>query len=62
MRILRKFLIMKPNRVKLMKQLKPIDHSNCLQLANWDKDRLEENDKFYGKNFFSDEAHFALCL
>ncbi|XP_033222677.1 uncharacterized protein LOC117176532 [Belonocnema kinseyi] len=60
MRILRKDLAMKPYKVQLVHQLKPIDHPNRLQFANWAEDRLIEDDEFYRKIIFLDEAHFHL--
>ncbi|XP_033224300.1 uncharacterized protein LOC117177598 [Belonocnema kinseyi] len=58
MRILRKDLAMKPYKVQLVHQLKPIHHPNRIQFAIWAEDRLIEDDEFYRKIIFSDEAHF----
>ncbi|KAL7724213.1 hypothetical protein ACLKA6_010198 [Drosophila palustris] len=51
---------MKPYKVQLVQQLKPIDHPNRLLFANWVADRLAEDGEFYRKIIFSDEAHFHL--
>ena len=58
--ILHKDLALKPYKVQLVQQLKPTDHPNCLWFANWAQDRLAEDDEFYRKIIFSDEAHFHL--
>lgn len=59
-RILRKDLALKPYKVQLAQQLKPIDHPKRLRFANWAEDRLAEDGEFYRKIIFSDEAHFHL--
>ncbi|KAM8702697.1 hypothetical protein ACLKA7_000827 [Drosophila subpalustris] len=43
-RILHKDLAMKPYKVQLVQQLKPIDHPNRLLFANWVADRLAEDE------------------
>ena len=58
MRILHKDLVLKQYKVQLVQQLKPTDHLNRLRSANWAQDCLAEDDEFYRKIIFSDEAHF----
>lgn len=60
MRILRKDLAMKPYKVQLVQQLKPVDHPNRLHFANWAENCLADDAEFYRKIIFSDEAHFHL--
>ena len=59
-RILHEDLAMKPYKVQLMQQLKPIDYPKRLKFANWAVGRLAEDGEFYRKIIFSDEAHFHL--
>ena len=58
--ILQKDLAMKPYKVQLVQQLKPLDHPSRLQYVDWAKDRLTEDGQFYRKIIFSDETHFHL--
>ncbi|XP_044758934.1 uncharacterized protein LOC123316778 [Coccinella septempunctata] len=51
---------MKPYKVQLVQQLKPIDHPSRLRFANWAENCLAEDNEFYQKIIFSDEAHFHL--
>jgi len=59
-RILHKELGMKPYKVQLVQELKPNDHQVHFGFAQWAQQRLLEDDHFYQKIIFSDEAHFHL--
>jgi len=59
-RILNKDLGMKPYKVQLLQELKPHDHPMRFRFAQWNEQRLVENEHFYRKIIFSDEAHFHL--
>lgn len=60
MRILHKDLGMTPYKVQLVQELKPHDHPQRFRFANWALERLEEDEHFYRKIIFTDEAHFQL--
>jgi len=59
-RILNKDLGMKPYKVQLVQELKPHDHPMRFRFAQWAELRLVEDEHFYRKIIFSDEAHFHL--
>ncbi|CAK9799243.1 Transposable element Tc3 transposase [Anthophora plagiata] len=47
-------------KVQLVQELKPHDHLMRFRFAQWAEDRLIEDEHFYRKIIFSDEAHFHL--
>ena len=49
---------MKPHKVQLVQELKPHDHPMRFRFAQWIEQRLVEDEHFYWKINFSDEAHF----
>ena len=51
---------MKVYKVQIVKELKPHDHPMRFRFAQWAEDRLVENEHFYRKIIFSDEAHFHI--
>ena len=51
---------MKPYKVQLVQELKPHDHPMRFRFAQWAEQRLVENEHFYRKIIFFDEAHFHL--
>ena len=52
---------MKPYKVQLVQELKPIDHPMRFRKAKWTCDRLTKDADFGKKKIiFSDEAHFDL--
>jgi len=59
-RILNKDLGMKPYKVQLVQELKPHDYPMRFRFAQWAEQRLVEDEHFYRKIIFSDEAHFHL--
>jgi len=59
-RILNKDFSMKPYKVQLVQELKPHDHPMRFRFAQWAEQRLVENEHFYRKIIFFDEAHFHL--
>ncbi|CAK9813904.1 Transposable element Tc3 transposase [Anthophora plagiata] len=59
-RILHKDLGMNAYKVQLVQELKPHDHLMRFRFAQWAEDRLIEDEHFYRKIIFSDEAHFHL--
>jgi len=60
-RILNKDFGMKPHKVQLVQELKPHDdHPMHFRFAQWAEQRLVEDEHFYRKIIFSDEAHFHL--
>ncbi|KZC15025.1 hypothetical protein WN55_08618 [Dufourea novaeangliae] len=59
-RILHKDLGMNAYKVQLVQELKPHDHPMRFRFAQWAEDRLIEDEHFYRKIIFSDEAHFHL--
>ena len=54
-RIWHKDLGMKAYKVQIVQKLKPYDHPMRFGSAQWDKDRLVEDEHFYRKIIFSDE-------
>ena len=52
---------MKPYKVQLVQELKPHDYPMCFQFAQWAEQRLIEDEHFYRKIIFFDEAYFHLC-
>lgn len=60
-RILHKDLGMKAYKVQLVQEIKPHDHPMRFRFAEWAEDRLAEDEHFYRKIVFSDEAHFHLA-
>ena len=59
-RILTKDLGLTPYKIQLVQELKPNDHPMRFQFAQWAEERLMEDEHFYRKVIFSDEAHFHL--
>ena len=59
-RILHKELGMNAYKVQLVQELKPHDHPMRFRFAQWAEDRLIDDEHFYRKIIFSDEAHFHL--
>jgi len=59
-RILHKDLGMKAYKVQLVQKLKPHDHPMRFRFAQWAEERLAEDEDFFRKIVFSDEAHFHL--
>jgi len=51
---------MKPYKVQLMQELKLHDYPICFRFAQWAEQRLIEDEHFYRKIIFFDEAHFHL--
>jgi len=49
--------VMKPYKVQLVQELKP-HHPMRFRFAQWAEQRLVEDEHFYQKIIFSDEAHF----
>ena len=58
-RILHKNLGMKTYKLQIVQKLKPHDHPMRCRFAQWDEVRLVEDEHFYRKIIFSDEAHFT---
>jgi len=59
-RIVNKDLGMKPYKIQLVQELKLHDHPMRFRFAQWAEQRLVEDEHFYRKIIFSDEAHFHL--
>ena len=59
-RIMRKDLGLHAFKIKLTQELKPLDHLKRRNFYNWSLEKLKENEEFYRKIIFSDEAHFWL--
>jgi len=59
-RTLNKDLGMKQYKVQLVQELKPHDHPMRFRFTQWTEQRLVEDEHFYRKIIFSDEAHFHL--
>lgn len=59
-RILHKDLGMNAYKVQFVQELKPHDHPMRFRFAQWAEGRLIEDEHFYRKIIFSDEAHFHL--
>jgi len=60
-RILTKDLRLRPYKIQLVQQPKPHDYPLRFRFAERAQERLVEDDHFYRKIVFSDEAHFHLC-
>jgi hypothetical protein len=59
-RILRIDLHLHPYKVQLRQQLKVHDHRQRREFAAWALEHLDEDENFFQKIIFSDEAHFHL--
>ena len=59
-RIMRKDLGLHAFKIKLTQELKPLDHLKRRNFSDWALAKLEENEEFYRKIIFSNEAHFWL--
>lgn len=59
-RILRKDLGLHPYKIQLVQELKPLDHHKRRLFADFALEQLENDEHFYRKILFSDEAHFWL--
>lgn len=49
-------------KVQLVQEMKPLDHLMHLQLAQWSKHRLDEDEYISRKIVFSYEAHYQVKL
>lgn len=58
--ILHKDLHLHAYKVQLVQELKPADHCLRRTFVNWLFEKLNENNAFFNKIIFSDEAHFQL--
>lgn len=59
-RILRKDLGLHPYKIVLTQELKPLDHRKRREFADFALEQLENDNDFFKKIIFSDEAHFHL--
>lgn len=59
-RILRKDLGLRPYKIMLTQELKPMDHLQRRRFSDWALNKLETDPEFHHKIIFSDEAHFWL--
>ena len=59
-RILRNNLGPHPYKIKLMQELKPLDHQKRRMFVNWADQQLENGSYFYRKIVFSHKTHFWL--
>ena len=57
-RIMRKDLGLHAFKIKLTRELKPLDHLKRRHFSNWALTKLEENEEFHRKIIFSDESSF----
>ena len=59
-RIMRKYLGLHAFKIKLIQELKLLDHLKRRKFSNLAMAKLEENEEFHRKIIFSDEGHFWL--
>ena len=58
--ILHRDLHLKAYKIQLTQELKPTDHALRRQFVSWAIEKQEENENFFNKIIFTDEAHFQL--